>query len=138
MQYLDATSKNDRMILACFQGKALTISVLQVCAPTTDANKAEADQFYEDIQHLPEVTPKKRCPFHHRGLECKSGKSRDIQNNRQIWPWSTKRSRAKANRVLTHEYHCPVKVQTASLLDFRLFSSPVRHSTLTRPQSFHL
>ena len=59
MQKLDATSKNDRMILACFQGKALTISVLQVCAPTTDANKAEADQFYEDIQHLLELTPKK-------------------------------------------------------------------------------
>ena len=63
MQYLDATSKNDRMILACFQGKALTISVLQVCAPTTDANKAEADQFYEDIQHLPELTPKKDVLF---------------------------------------------------------------------------
>ena len=63
MQYLDATSKNDRMILACFQSKALTISVLQVCAPTTDANKAEADQFYEDIQHRPELTPKKDVLF---------------------------------------------------------------------------
>ena len=63
MQKLDATSKNDRMILACFQGKALTISVLQVCAPTTDANKAEADQFYEDIQHLLELTPKKDVLF---------------------------------------------------------------------------
>ena len=51
------------MILACFQGKALTISVLQVCAPTTDANKAEADQFYEDIQHLLELTPKKYVLF---------------------------------------------------------------------------
>ena len=78
------------MILACFQGKAFTISVIQVCAPTTDANKAEADQFYEDIQHLLELTPKKRCPFHHTELECKSRKSKDIQNNRQIWPWSTK------------------------------------------------
>ena len=78
------------MILACFQGKAFTISVIQVCAPTTDADKAEADQFYEDIQHLLELTPKKRCPFHHTELECKSRKSKDIQNNRQIWPWSTK------------------------------------------------
>ena len=42
----------------------------------------------------------KRCPFHYRGLECKSRKSRDTWNNRQIWPWSTKRSRAKVNRVL--------------------------------------
>ena len=43
---------------------------------------------------------KKRCPFHHRGLECKSRKSRDTWSNRQIWPWSTKWSRAKTNRVL--------------------------------------
>ena len=46
---------------------------------------------------------KKRCPFHHRGLECKSRKSRDPWSSRQIWPWSTKQSRAKANRVLPRE-----------------------------------
>ena len=42
----------------------------------------------------------KRCPFHHRGLERKSRESRDTWSNRQVWPWSTKWSRAKANRVL--------------------------------------
>ena len=47
-------------------------------------------------------TPK-RCPFHFRGLECKSRKSRDTWSNRQIWPWSTEWSRAKANRVLSRE-----------------------------------
>ena len=46
---------------------------------------------------------KKRCPFHHRGLECKSRKSRDTWSNRQVWSWSTKWSRAKANRVLPRE-----------------------------------
>ena len=45
----------------------------------------------------------KRCPFHYRGLECKSRKPRNTWNNRQIWPWSTKWSRAKANRVLPRE-----------------------------------
>ena len=45
----------------------------------------------------------KRCSFHYRGLECKSMKSRDTCNNRQIWPWSTKWSRTKANRVLPRE-----------------------------------
>ena len=45
----------------------------------------------------------KRCPFHHRGLECKSRKSRNIWSNRQIWPWSTEWSKAKANRVLQRE-----------------------------------
>ena len=45
----------------------------------------------------------KRCPFHYRGLECKSRKSRDIWNDRQICPWSTKWKRAKANTVLPRE-----------------------------------
>ena len=48
-------------------------------------------------------TPK-RCPFHYRGLECKSRKSRNTWGNRQIWPWNTERSRAKANRVLPREH----------------------------------
>ena len=42
----------------------------------------------------------KRCPFHYRGLECKSRKSRNTWSNRQIWPWNTEWSRAKINRVL--------------------------------------
>ena len=46
----------------------------------------------------------KRCTSHHRRLECKSRKSRDTWSNRQIWLWSTKWSRAKANRVLPREY----------------------------------
>ena len=41
--------------------------------------------------------------FHHRGLECKSRKSRDTWSNRQVWPWSTKRSREKADRTLSRE-----------------------------------
>ena len=45
----------------------------------------------------------KRCPFHYRGLECKSRKSRNTWGNRQIWPWNTEWSRAKANRVLPRE-----------------------------------
>ena len=45
----------------------------------------------------------KRCPFHYRGLECKSRKSRNTWSNRQIWPWNTEWSRAKVNRVLPRE-----------------------------------
>ena len=45
-----------------------------------------------------------RCPFYSRGLKCKSRKSTDTWSNRQIWPWSTKWSRAKANRVLLREH----------------------------------
>ena len=46
----------------------------------------------------------KRCPFYYRGLECKSRKSRNTWSNRQIWPWNTGWSRAKANRVLPREH----------------------------------
>ena len=45
-----------------------------------------------------------RHPFHYGGLECKSRKSRSTWSNRQIWPWSTKWSRAKANRILPREH----------------------------------
>ena len=47
-------------------------------------------------------TPK-WCPFHYKGLECKSRKSRNIWSNRHIWLWTTEWSRAKANRVLPRE-----------------------------------
>ena len=45
-----------------------------------------------------------RCPFPHRELEYKWRKSRDIWSHRQVWPWSTKWSRTKANRVLPWEH----------------------------------
>ena len=45
------------------------------------------------------INTPKRCPFHYRGLECESRKSRNTWSNRQIWPWNTEWSRAKANRV---------------------------------------
>ena len=45
-----------------------------------------------------------RRPFHHRGLEYKSRKSRVTWSNRQVWPWNTKWSRAKANGVLSKEH----------------------------------
>ena len=47
------------MILVRFQGKPFNITVIQVYAPTTDAKEAETDWFYEDIQGLLELTPKK-------------------------------------------------------------------------------
>ena len=47
---------------------------------------------------------RKRCPFHHRGLEFRSRKSRDTRSNRQVWPWSTKSSRAKVNPVEAHSW----------------------------------
>ena len=68
--------ENKRVISICFQGKPFNITVIQVYAPSTNAEEAEVEWFYEDLQDLLEVTLKKRCHFHHRGLECKSRKSR--------------------------------------------------------------
>ena len=55
--------KNDRMISVCFQGKLFNISVIQVYAPTSNAEEAEVEQFYEDLQDLLELTPKKDVLF---------------------------------------------------------------------------
>ena len=63
------------MISVRFQGKPFNITVIQVYAPTSNAEKADVEQFYEDLQDILELTPKKRCPFHYRGLECKRRKS---------------------------------------------------------------
>ena len=82
--------KKERMSSVHLQGKSFSITVIQVCAPATNAEEAEVERFYEDLQDLLELTPKTRCPFHHRGLECKSRKSRDSQSNSQVWPWSIK------------------------------------------------
>ena len=82
---LGCNLKNDRMISARFQSKPLSITVY---APTSNTEEAEVERFYEHLQDLLELTPKKRCPFHYRGLKCKSRKSRNTWSNRQIWPWN--------------------------------------------------
>ena len=101
MQYLGAISKTTELILVHFQGKPFNITVIQAYIPTI--NVKEAEQFNEDLQNLLELTPKKGHPFNHRGLEWKSSKWRDTWSNGKVWPWSTKWSRAKANRVLPRE-----------------------------------
>ena len=92
------------MIFVHFQGKPFNIMVIQAYAPTNNDEESEVEWFCEDLQDLLELAPKKRHPFHYRVLECKSRKSRNTWSNRQIWPWSMERSRAKANRVLPREH----------------------------------
>ena len=55
--------KNDRMISVHFQGKPFNITVIQAYAPTSNAEEAEVEQFYEDLQDLLELTPKKDVLF---------------------------------------------------------------------------
>ena len=56
---LGCNLKNSRMISVHFQGKPFNITVVQVYAPTTDAEEVEVDGFYEDLQEFLELTPKK-------------------------------------------------------------------------------
>ena len=55
--------KNNRMISVHFQGKPLNVTVIQVYAPTSNTEEAEVERFYEDLQDLLELTPKKDVLF---------------------------------------------------------------------------
>ena len=74
------------MISVHFQGKPLNVIVIQFYTPTTNAEEAEADQFYEDLQDLLELTPKKDVLFIIGDWNAKVG-SQEIPG--QIWPWNT-------------------------------------------------
>ena len=60
---LGCNLKNDRMISVHFQGKPFNITVIQVYAPTSNAEEAEVERFYEDLQDLLELTPRKDVLF---------------------------------------------------------------------------
>ena len=100
--------KNNRIISVSFQGKPFNITVSQVYAPTSNAEEAEVEQFYEDLQDFLELTPKKDVIFvtgdwnanvgsqetpgvtgkFGLGVQNEAGQ-RNTGSNRQIWPWST-------------------------------------------------
>ena len=84
-------SQKQQNDLCSFPRQTIQITVIQVYVPTTNTEEAEVELFYEYLQDLLELTPKKKkkSPSHHRGLECKSRTSRDIWSKRQMWPWST-------------------------------------------------
>ena len=60
---LGCNIKNNRMISVCFQGKPFNITVIQVYAPTSNAEEAEVEGFYEDLQDRLELTPQKDVLF---------------------------------------------------------------------------
>ena len=71
-----------------FQGRPFIITVIQVYDPTCNAE--EAEWFYEDLQDLLELTPKKDVLFIIGDWNAKVGSQEITWNNRQVWPWSTK------------------------------------------------
>ena len=80
----------------------------------------------------------KPCPFHYRGLECKSRNSRDTWSNMQIWRWSTEWSRAKTNRVLPREHTDHRKYTLPTTQEKTLSMYIIRWSILKSDWSYSL
>ena len=85
---LGCNLKNDRMISVRFQGKPFNITLIQVYALISNAEEAEVEWFYEDLQDLLELTPKKAVLFIIGDWNAKVG-SQETPGVMQIWPWNT-------------------------------------------------
>ena len=77
------------MIAVHFQGKPFHITVIQVYAPTSNAEEAEVERFYKDLQDILEPTPPKDVLFIIGDWYAKVRSQETSGVNRQIWPWST-------------------------------------------------
>ena len=78
------------MIFVHFQGKPFNITVIQVYARTSNAEEDEVEQFYEDLQDLLELTPKKDVLFLTGDWNAKVGSQETPgKAHWQIWPWNT-------------------------------------------------
>ena len=126
------------MISVSFQGKPFNITVILAYAPTSKAEEVEVEWFYEDLQDLLELIPQKRYPFHYKGLECKSRKSRNTWSNRQIWTWNMEWSRAETNRVLPREHTGHSKHPLPTTQEKTLHTDITRWATLKSDELYSL
>ena len=76
---LGCNLKNDRMISLCSQNKSFNITVIQVYAPTNNAEEAEVERFYEDLQDLLELIPPKDVLFIIRDWNAKIGSQETLE-----------------------------------------------------------
>ena len=77
------------MISVHFQGKPFNITVIQVYAPTSNAEEAEVEWFYEDLQDHLELTPEKDILFMIGDWNAKVGSQETPGVTGKIWPWNT-------------------------------------------------
>ena len=89
------------MISVRFQGKPFNITVIQAYAPTSNTKEAEGEWFYEDLQDLLELTPKKDVLYTIGDWNAKVGSQETPGVTGKFGLRSTELSRAKANRVLS-------------------------------------
>ena len=93
------------MISVHFQGKPFNITLIQAYAPTTISKEIEAERFYEDVQDLLELTPKKRCPLNHTGLDAKIG-SQEISGVTGNFVFGVHNEAGERLRVFPREHTC--------------------------------
>ena len=68
------------MISVCFQSKTFSVTVIQVYAPTSNAEEAEVERFYEDLQDLLDLTPQKDVLFITGDWNAKVGSQETLEN----------------------------------------------------------
>ena len=86
---LGCNLKNDRMISVHLQGKPFNITVIQVYAPTIYTEETEVERFYEDLQDLLELTPKKDVLFILGDWNAKVGSQKTPGvTGKFFWPWN--------------------------------------------------
>ena len=126
---LGCNLKNDRMISVRFQSISFNITVIQVYAPTSNAEETEVERFYEDLQDLLGLTPKRDVLFIIGDWNAKVGSQKNTWSNKQIWPWNTERSRANTNRVLPRKWTGHSKHPLPTTQEKTLYMDIMRWST---------
>ena len=118
------------MISVCFQGKPFNITVIQVCAPTSNAEEAEVEWFYEDLQDFLELTYKKDVLFITGDWNAKVGSQEIPGVTGKFGHGVQNETGGKANRVVSKEHtehskHCLKTTQEMTLhMDITRWSIP--------------
>ena len=129
MQYLEGISKMTEWSV-CFQSKPFNIRVIQVYSSRSNAEEAELEWFYEDLQDFLELTPKKDVLFIIGDWNSKVGSQEIPGVTSKLGLGSTKWNRAKANRVLPRErtghskHPLPTTQERTLYMDITRWSTP--------------
>ena len=129
MQYLSAIPKMTEWSQFIFRANYSTSQLSKSMPQPLKLKKLKLNSSMKTYK-TSRTNTRKRCPIHHRGLECKSRRSKDTWSKRQVWLGSTKRSRIKANRVLPrkhtdHSNHpLPTTQETTLHMDITKWSIP--------------
>ena len=117
------------MISVCFRGKPLNITVIQAYAPTSNAEEAEVERFYEDLQDLLELTPKKDVLFITGDWNVKVG-SQETPGVTDKFGLGVENEAGQSNRVLPREHTGHTKNPLPKTQEKTLHMDITRWSTL--------